>query len=279
MAKTFERQLYETTRTALLTGGRILRKGFSIKPKISYKSPLSPVTQVDRASERAIISLIRRRFPDHTFLAEESAFLKRGDLGASRPGRYRWVIDPLDGTVNYMHAIPLASVSVAVECNGQVLAGGVYDPFRNELFMAQRGLGATLNGWRIHVSRERALQKALLITGFPYDSGRNSKLYTRVMEPFLRKSMGIRRFGSAAIDLCWIACGRADGYWEFNLSPWDVAAGWLVVEEAGGRLSDFSGGVLNLDEPCQTFASNGLLHAPMLRVFRESLKRIGGKKA
>jgi myo-inositol-1(or 4)-monophosphatase len=234
---------------------------------VSYKTATSPVTQVDQASERKIIRLIRKRFPDHTFLAEESAFLKKGDLGKSRLGRYRWVIDPLDGTVNFMHRIPQACVSVAVECGGVVLAGGVYDPFRDELFLAARGKGATLNGKPIRVSRETKLIRALLVTGFPYNHQRNAVYHANLLVPFLTKTADIRRFGAAALDLAWIACGRLDIYWELGLQPWDVAAGWLLIEEAGGKVTDFENKSLSVDRPYKTLATNGRLHDRVVRLF------------
>jgi len=264
-------RLYQTAREALLAGGRILKKGFRKKRSISYKTPISPVTQIDRESERKIISLIKKRFPKHTFLAEESAFIKKGDLRGSRPDRYRWVIDPLDGTTNYIHFIPQACVSIAVECNGVVLTGGVYDPFRDELFMAMKGKGATCNGQRIRVTRKKKMIDSLMITGFPYDRQKKVPYYLKLVEPFLKSSMGVRRFGSAALDLSWIACGRAEGYWECNLSPWDVAAGSLLVTEAGGRVTDFYGKPIKLDHPSQIVATNKHIHPQVIRNLKNAL--------
>jgi len=258
--------LYNTARRALLVGGDVLRRGFGQRNRISYKSAVSPVTQVDQLSERKIIRLILNRFPDHTFMAEESAFVKKGDLGKSRPDRYRWVIDPLDGTINYIHGIPQSCVSVAVERGGEILAGGVYDPFRRELFMAVKGKGATMNGSKIRVSRERKMIRSLLITGFPYDRRTHGDKYLSLLRPFLKKSGGVRRFGAAAIDLAWVACGRAEGFWEMRLQPWDVAGGKLLIEEAGGRVSNFHNKPLDLDSPIQTVASNGLIHKHLTRV-------------
>jgi myo-inositol-1(or 4)-monophosphatase len=180
-----------------------------------------------------------------------------------------WVIDPLDGTVNFLHHFPQSSVSVAVEKDGVVLAGGVYDPFRNELFMAMKNKGATLNGKKITVSKEKKLSKSLLVTGFPYDHRQRANYYLNVAKPFLAKSMDLRRLGSAALDLSWVACGRVEGYWEYNLNPWDVAAGWLLVEEAGGRLSNFKNQPYNLEKPQETLASNGFIHKSMVRLFRK----------
>lgn len=257
-------QLLTTAKEALLAGGAVLRKGYSGVDRVSYKTSTSPVTQVDRLSEKKIITLIRRTFPGHTFLAEESAFFKKGDLGKSRPGRYRWVIDPLDGTVNFMHRIPQSCVSVAVECGGVVLAGGVYDPFRDELFLAARGQGATMNGRTICVSQEKKMIRSLLVTGFPYNHQKKASFHAELLVPFLKKMADVRRFGAAAIDLAWVACGRVEVYWEFGLAPWDVAAGWLLVEEAGGKVSDFKGRPLNLDFPRKTLATNQFLHKDVL---------------
>ncbi len=265
-------QLSTIVKQTLYAGGKIVRDGYYSRRHVSYKTATSPVTQIDRASERAIISIIKKRFPNHTFLAEESAFLKKGDLGKSRPGRYRWVIDPLDGTVNFIHRIPHSCVSVAIEYDGRVLTGGVYDPYRDELFLAVRGHGATMNGRRIRVSTEQKARRALLVTGFPYDHHRHARKHADFLEPFLKNMADVRRLGAAALDLSWVACGRIDAYWEFSLAPWDVAAGWLLVEEAGGRVSDFSGRPLQLDKPIETLATNKALHANVVRIF-QNLKR------
>ncbi len=258
--------LFKTVRDALLTGGTVLKKWARRRVQVSFKTPTSPVTQADRESEKKIIALIRRRFPEHTFLAEESAFLKEGDLGPSRADRYRWVIDPLDGTVNFMHGVPQACVSVAVERNGRVLAGGIYDSFRDELFLARRGGGATLNGRRIRVSPVPTLKRAMLVTGFPYDRSKRAKTLANSIRPFFERGIDIRRFGAAALDLAWVACGRCDGFWEYNLNPWDVAAGWLLVEEAGGKVTDFDGRPFRLDFPGRLLATNRKIHPPMVAV-------------
>lgn len=262
-------QLIQVVKKTLLTGGAVVRRGFEGERRIRYKSAHSPVTQVDVASEKAILKIIRSKFPGHTFLGEESAFLKKGDLGRSRPGRYRWIIDPLDGTVNFMHRIPQSCVSVGVECAGRVLAGGVYDPFRDELFLAVRGRGATMNGKRIRVSQERKMIRSLMITGFPYDHQKEAAKHARFIQPFLAKYADLRRLGAAALDLSWVACGRVEAYFEFGLQPWDLAAGSLLVEEAGGRVSNFQGKPIDLDRPRQTLATNGILHASTVRLFQD----------
>ena len=266
-----QERLISTLKQALLLGGDILRRGAKKTLCVSYKSPVSPVTQVDVASEKAIIRAIRSRFPDHGFLAEESDFQRRGIRKKAQPGRWRWIIDPLDGTVNFMHGIPQSVVSIAVERGGVVLAGGVYDPFRRELFLAARGKGATCNGRPIHVSSNKDFLRSLLITGFPYDRKTNADLYLSLIRPFLKKGIDIRRFGAAALDLAWIACGRADGYWEYHLSPWDVAAGALLVEEAGGVVTDFQGRPFNVDSPIETLATNGYLHASLQHIIKKTL--------
>jgi myo-inositol-1(or 4)-monophosphatase len=261
-----------TARRALLEGGAIVKKGFARRRRVEYKGPISPVTDVDRAAERAIMKVIRARFPAHTFLAEESAHARRGDLGKAREGRFRWVIDPLDGTTNFVHHLPHSCVSVAVETGGRVLAGGVYDPYRNELFSAARGRGATVNGARLRVSDVSTLRRSLLMTGFPYDSHTRARAYMGLVEKVLAKTMGVRRFGAAALDLAWVAAGRIDGFWEMKLSPWDVAAGWLLVAEAGGKVSRFDGAPYQLDDPRQTLATNGRIHPALIRLFRDKSK-------
>jgi myo-inositol-1(or 4)-monophosphatase len=254
-----------TAKDALLRAGAILRHGFSRRPRVSYKSPVNPVTEIDLKSEKAVISLIHKRFPSHGFLAEESSYLNRNAPQAAR-APYRWVIDPLDGTANYLHGIPIACTSIALEHNGTVLTGGVYDPFRNELFMATKGKGATLNGKSIHVSAWRALNHAMIFTGFPYDNPTHIREYMRGFEPLMKKVMGVRRFGAAAIDLAWVACGRADGFWEYKLKPWDVAAGVLLIKEAGGLVSDLAGKPLNIEFPVKLLAANRALHPQLLRL-------------
>lgn len=259
--------LHNATKNALLKAGGILRKDFLKKNSVSYKDPLSPATQTDLLSERTIIKIIQRSFPAHKFLGEESNFLKTEFKSYGIDQGYRWIVDPLDGTVNFIHGFPQFCVSVAVERKEKILVGGVYDPIHHELFMAVNGKGSTLNGRRILVSRQRDLQRALLITGFPYDRNRFAKQYLKTLEPFVSGCAGIRRLGAAALDLAWIACGRADGFFEYKLHPWDVAAGYLLVKEAGGKISDFSGTFVDLDNPFETLATNGKIHSQMVKAF------------
>lgn len=255
--------------SALRAGGRRLKLGLG-NAKVEYKAGRANiVTPVDHASERAVLAVIRRRFPEHDFLAEER--------GTRRTGSdYLWVIDPLDGTLNFSHGLPVSCVSIALAVRGKPLIGGVYDPFRDELFVAEAGGGATLNGRRISVSRVSRLDDGLLVTGFPYDRDVKADLYAGIVRDFLRRCQDLRRSGSAALDLAWVAAGRYDGFWEFRLSPWDVAAGLLLVQEAGGRVTDFSGkpwGRAVEDWGRQTLASNGRVHGGMLGVLKPRLRR------
>ena len=191
-----------------------------------------------------------------------------------RPNGRLWIIDPLDGTTNYAHGFPAAAVSIGFSEKGVVKAGGVYDPFRKELFLAELGRGAFLNGSRLSVSSAPSVSKALLVTGFPYDRAEKAEFYCGFLAEFMKLSHDVRRMGSASLDMCWLAAGRTDGYWEFGLKPWDVAAGKLMVEEAGGRVTDFSGKPWAVDKAMgsETLATNGLVHAPMLRVIKRRLK-------
>jgi len=254
-----------TLRRALREAGAILRRGFG-KVTLRYKGRADIVTESDQASERRILGLIRSRFPDHDYLAEESRPRATGS-------EYLWVIDPLDGTTNYAHGFPVCCVSIGLLHRGEPLLGGVYDPFRDELFIARRGAGTTLNGRRIRVSGQRRLEQSLLVTGFAYDRHKLSRYYLEFYRVFMERCHDVRRSGSAALDLAWVAAGRLDGYWEFHLKPWDVAAGMLLVREAGGTVTDFSGKPWAAPESFghETLASNGRLHPRMLRLIRKNL--------
>jgi len=251
--------------SALRAGGREIMKGHAKKRKISYKTPINLLTETDTASERVILRILRGRFPSHSVLAEESGV-------TDNKSSHKWIIDPMDGTTNFANSIPHASVSIAYEREGEILMGGIYDPFKKELFFAQKNKGAFLNGKRIHVTKIGILKEALLATGFPYDRVKKAKYYLDLVEPFLKKSQGIRRFGSAALDLCYVACGRFDAYWEANLHPWDVAAGCLIVEEAGGIMKDFSGKEFSVYGK-ETLASNPHLLKIMLREIQKVKKK------
>ncbi|MGA9117371.1 MAG: inositol monophosphatase family protein [Bacteroidota bacterium] len=217
------------------------------------------VSEIDRGSEEMIIRAIRSQYPDHGFLAEES--------GGSGTSDYRWVIDPLDGTTNFLHGLPIYCVSIALEFRGRIAAGVVYDPNTEELFTAERGGGAFLNGSRMRVSAGDDLMRSLLVTGFPYDIARNPDHAVERFVDFLLRAQAVRRLGSAALDLAYVAAGRFEGFWEVNLQPWDMAAGILLVEESGGRVTDFSGNPPRLDGR-QVLASNARVHDAMLEVLR-----------
>ena len=228
------KQAKETLKKALLEGGEVMKRAF-YKPKtVRYKGIANLVTKTDKLAEERIIRIIKKNFPDHAILAEESQEAK---------GRapYKWIIDPIDGTTNFAHGLPLAAVSIGFEDHGEITMGGVYNPLMNELFWAEKKKGAFLNGKRIHVSNTRKLKASLLVTGFPYDKSLGIKYYMNIAGAFLRKSHGFRRLGSASLDLCYLACGRFDGYWEKNLMAWDQAAGYLIAKEAGGACTNFRG--------------------------------------
>lgn len=252
---------------AALAGGRILKAKFG---KVGYKlkGRANLLTEADLASQDKVIALIKAAFPDDGFMAEESAVVET-------PNRRLWIIDPLDGTTNYAHGFPAAAVSIGFASNGIVEAAGVYDPFREELFLARKGRGAALNGRPLRAARVASVDKALLVTGFPYDRAEKASFYCGFFEEFMRLSHDVRRMGVASLDLCWVAAGRTDGYWEFGLKPWDVAAGKLIVEEAGGKVTDFSGRpwVTGPGMGAETLAANPRLHAQMLRLIRRRIKR------
>ena len=203
------------------------------------------VTQVDRAAEEAIIDIVRKAYPDHGFLAEESG-------ASSAQAEYRWIIDPLDGTTNFIHGFPQYCVSIGVEHRGALTQAVIYDPVKNELFTASKGRGAFLNDRRVRVSRCLRLQEALVGTGFPYREVGRIDLYMRQLKTLMQSSSGVRRAGAAALDLAYVACGRLDAFWELGLSPWDMAAGALLIQEAGGLVSDLKGeaGFMESGEIC-----------------------------
>lgn len=240
--------------------GSVLRDNFGKKIEISHKSKIDLVTEVDIASEKLIKELITSHYPKHQILAEEG-----GEYGSNPSSQYRWIVDPLDGTTNYAHGLPFFCVSIALEKAGEVVCGVVYDPVHDELFAAERGSGATLNGRTIKVSSVAEINRALLVTGFPYDIHTDEFNNINNFIRFIKTAQAIRRLGSAALDLCYVACGRMEGFWELKLKPWDMAAGALIVQEAGGRVTRFDGEAFNpyLNE---VLASNGLVHKDMLKV-------------
>jgi myo-inositol-1(or 4)-monophosphatase len=244
--------------------GALLLPYFHRGLKIEYKGDADLVTAADRASEVLIRERIRQQFPSHDVLGEEQGLSDQG-------GDYRWYVDPLDGTTNFAHGYPVFCVSMALEHRGghQVrrIAGVVYDPTRDELFTAEVGKGAHLNGTPIHVSKAAQLKECLVATGFPSHK-RHKNPNIHFYHQITLRTHGVRRAGSAALDLCNVASGRFDGFWEFNLNPWDTAAGALIVEEAGGKVSRFDGSAFELDSR-ETLASNGLVHEALLHEFKE----------
>ncbi|HTN42458.1 MAG TPA: inositol monophosphatase family protein [Nitrospiria bacterium] len=255
---------------AAKAGGKVLRKFFATDMRIDFKGEVNLVTEADRAAEAVIVRTIRRRFPDHRFLAEEGGeHATPESIGSD----HKWIVDPLDGTTNFAHSFPMFCVSIGLETRGEVVLGLVYDPLHEEMFLAEKGKGATLNGRRIHVSKTEKLNASLLVTGFAYDVRQDLLNNLDHFSNFSLRVQGVRRTGSAALDLCYVACGRFDGFWEMKLSPWDTAAGSLIATEAGATVTDFG------NRPYQIYlkeilASNGKIHREMVEVL-ESAKRSG----
>ena len=261
-------ELMASCAEAARRGGAVLRGAFGGRRTIQYKGGIDLVTDADHASEAALLAFLRGRFPGAAVLAEESGL-------SGTPGRLRFVVDPLDGTTNYAHGLPHFAVNVAAEDEWGLAAGATYDPLRDELFLAGRGRGATLNGEAIAVSAEGDLGRALLCTGFPYDVHQHPDPPLRLFSAFLVRARAIRRMGSAALDLAYVACGRFDGFWEAKLKPWDLAPGILLVREAGGRVADYRGGdgMLESGEVC---AGNEHLHAQLMDVVGKSWRAAPG---
>jgi myo-inositol-1(or 4)-monophosphatase len=247
---------------AARAAGSLILENWNRHKEIRYKSAIDLVTPVDHASEERIVSILHDRFPGHSILAEEKTSL------SGSQSNYRWIIDPLDGTTNFAHTYPHFSVSIALERDGEMIVGVVHDPVRRETFQATKGAGAFLNGSPVHVSETAELERALLATGFPYDRRENADYYLAFFKRFMVSTQGTRRNGSAALDLCYVACGRVDGFWELKLHAWDTAAGSLIVREAGGTITDFSGNNFSVWQD-ETLASNGLIHAEMLRAVQQ----------
>ena len=256
----------ETLKKALKSGGTILKKYFG-KVGYSLKGRANLLTKADIESQKAVIKIIRKNFPSHSIFAEESD-------NKRTMGKFTWIIDPLDGTTNYAHTFPIAGVSIGLVKNGKAILGGILDPFRNETFIGIKGKGSYLNDKKIKVSNVSKLSEALLITGFGYDRAEKAEFYCSIYKDFLKVSHDIRRCGAASVDMAWLAAGRTDGYWEFNLSPWDVAAGKIIIEEAGGKVTDFGGkkwGEMR-EWGKETFATNGKLSKEMLKIIKNRIK-------
>jgi len=267
-------------RQAALAAGAVMRQNYQKPHEITMKGAIDPVTETDYQCQEIIMGIIRQAFPDHGFLAEER--VGEGDVGqppsaAPQPGpaslawetdpgpTCRWIIDPLDGTVNFAHGFPLFCASIALEADDVLEYGVVYDPLRDELFEGRRGGGATLNGRPIRVSGTTRLERALIGTGFPYDIRERVPETLARLGRMLANTQGVRRAGSAALDLGYVACGRLDGFYEENLKPWDTAAGILIVTEAGGKITTFDGGDYDMYAP-NILASNGRMHKQMLNL-------------
>ena len=251
--------LKETLINATEAAAQVLKHYFSSKNlQISNKEGINNlVTEADHASDKAIIDTIREVFPDHFILSEETG-------SSETSSEYKWIIDPIDGTVNYAHGIPICCVSIGVEKEGKMIMGAVYNPFMSEFYFAEKGKGATLNGNIIKVSDETEVIKSCLVTGFPYTYLDMPNGPLECFERFIRKGIPVRRLGSAAMDLCWVAAGRFDGFYEHKLNAWDSAAGFLIVEEAGGKVSDYKGDEYSPYQP-HILATNGKIHAEMLK--------------
>ncbi len=237
--------------------GQILYDGYETNHQVDFKGEIDLVTEIDHASEAYIIGEIQRLFPEHSILAEESGSLEGHD-------GHLWIIDPIDGTVNYAHGVPMFCVSIAYAYQGQVTLGAVFDPMRNELYTAERGKGAWLNGRALKVAQVTELKRSLLVTGFPYDTWSTLQDNFANFEKLAKMSQGVRRLGSAALDLCYVGAGRFDGYWELSVKAWDVAAAGLVAEEAGARVTNAKGEASYLGLPQSILGANPALHEKIL---------------
>ncbi len=243
--------------------GEIIREGFGKNNLVEFKTNSSNlVTEIDKKSELAIINFIHKNFPSHTILAEESG---KHFFGSE----YLWVIDPLDGTTNFAHGLPIFSVSIGVQKNNEIIAGGIYDVMNDRVYSAEQGSGAFRDKTRLNVNFNDKIEESLLVTGFPYDIKENPSNAIEIFSAFLKKARAIRRLGSAAIDFCYVASGVFDAFWEVHLSPWDICAGKLIVEEAGGRVTNFKNEKIDIYSK-QILASNSKIHSKMLQILEQS---------
>jgi len=254
----FKERAIEIAREA----GKFLKDRLHAVHTINYKGDINLVTEVDKISEEIITSKIKKLFPDHDILAEEFTDINSGS-------DFRWIIDPLDGTTNYAHGFPFFCVSLALERLNTMIIGIVYDPILDEMYVAEKGKGAYLNEREIHVSNTHSIIKSLLATGFPYDIQVNTDNNLNYFNEMILRAQAIRRAGSASLDLAYVAAGRFDGFWELKLNPWDIAAGWLLVEEAGGLVTDIAGNNYYL-ESSSILASNGGIHKEMIDVLKRT---------
>ena len=240
-------------------GAKELQRFFNGEFKITNKEGINnPVTEADHAAEKAIFEVIKKDFPDHFILSEEAGEIKMDS-------EYKWIIDPIDGTINFANNIPICCVSIGVEHKGKMIMGAVYNPFMNEFYFAEKAVGAWLNDKKLTVTKKDKVINSCLVTGFPYTylDAPNGPL--QVFEKLIRKGVPVRRLGSAALDLCWLAAGRFDGFYEHKLQAWDSAAGFLIVEEAGGKVTDFNGNYYSVYQP-HILATNGLIHDELLQI-------------
>jgi myo-inositol-1(or 4)-monophosphatase len=250
----------ETSVDIAREAGQLLARYFERKVGFELKGEFDLVTEADRASEKLVVERLRSRFPSHAIVAEEGG-------GHQAASEYRWYVDPLDGTTNFAHGFPAYCVTLALERAGELVTGVIYDPLREEVFTVERGSGAYLNNRRIRVSKAERLEDALVATGFP-SRKRHVNVNVHFYYQLAMFTHGVRRAGSAALDLAYVACGRLDAFWEFGLNPWDQAAGVLLVREAGGAVSDMKGGAASLTGP-HVLADNGLIHEEILGLFGE----------
>jgi len=264
--------LKTTLLNAVEAGAAELSRFFNKSFQVSNKQGINNlVTEADHAAEEAILNIIKKDFPDHYILSEEA-----GEI--VQDSNYKWIIDPIDGTVNFAHSIPICCVSIALEQNGTIIMGAVYNPNLNELFFAERGKGATLNEKAIRVSEKSSVINACLVTGFPYTYLDMPNGPLEIFEKLIRKGVPVRRLGSAATDLCWVAAGRFDGFYEHKLEAWDSAAGYLIVEEAGGVVTDFKGDKFSPYQP-HVLATNGKIHDEMLEIINNKRTEIQNLKS
>ena len=245
---------------AVVRAGELQMAKFGTGIRVDKKGAIDLVTEVDVEVERMLRALVAGRFPDHDVLAEEEG-------GASRGARHRWVFDPLDGTTNFAHGVPIFCASLALEIDGEAVVAAVYDPNRRELFTAEAGIGSWLNGQRLKVSVNATVLESMLVTGFPYNIHQKADEFVKVFAQVLKHARAVRRLGSAAIDICWVAAGRMDGFWEASLKRWDTRAAALILEEAGGRVTGMDGTTWNPDDG-HILATNGLIHDEMLKILR-----------
>lgn len=251
-------EIYLTAQRATKAAGSTIRRMSASQSLVDYKQARDLVTNVDRAAEQIIIDIIQSKFPRHSILAEERGEIHQPD------SEFQWIIDPLDGTTNFVHRFPAYCVSVGVAFRGEVIVGAIYDPIRDELFSAKKGGGAFLNGHAIHVSDTRELGKSLLATGFPYINDALFELNMRIWVNLYGQTQGLRRAGAAALDLAMVACGRLDGFWEFSLKQWDMAAGTLLIQEAGGVVTGICGKAFDIGNVPHIVVGNEFIHRAML---------------